>query len=327
MKNLILLSVAFLFAFASSINAKVSSEALDYNSNCNWQSWFEYPNKSYFNAGEDVYVRVKPKYKQHIKSMTLYVGNTMIRTESSYPYEWCKNNSSGDNYLRHLQPGTYKLKVKIIDHCHKTNYIYKTITVKGGGNGGNNDNCHFNNPCNDLHWLKQLKQQHSNWSICEYRKNGKIYFKLFQCGVSHYTTYWYDCHGNLICKGQNGQDCFSGCAYVKCWYSPCDNGNNNNHCDYKTWFEYPKQSHFSKGSDVYVRVTPSKKYDIAYMKLYLDGHFVRQETSYPFEWCKNNSGGDYALRNMQHKGQHNIKVEIKDKCGQKHYQHYKFYIN
>ena len=232
MKNIIILALAFFSMTANNLSAKVNAEALDFTY-CQWNSWFEYPNKHTFYSGEDVYVRVKAQKHYDIKYMDLYVGNHFIRRESSYPYEWCKPGG-GDNYLRNLTPGNYKLKCKIYDKC-----------------GG----CH---------------------------------------------TIYYDF---------------------------CVTGGNNNYCNWNSWFKYPQHNkHYNYGCDVYVRVDCQKYQDIEWMELYMNNQFIRKESQYPYEWCKNGSNGDYKLRNMK-KGCYHLKVRIKDKCGKINEKTCTFYVD
>lgn len=327
MKNKTFLTLALIVGITINNFARVTADALNYiNYTCNWYSWFEYPNKTQYLPSEDVYVRVKAQYSSHISYMELYVNGHYIRKESQAPYEWCKG-SSGDNYLRNLTPGSYTLKVKIKDKCGQIHYIQKQITVVGI----NPNYCQFNNPLYDLYWLKSLKQQHSNWKIDEYHKNGKIYFKLYQCNITHYQIYWYDCNGNLICTHLNtNQPCGSiyGAQYKKCWWNPCNNGGGGNqNCNWSSYFQYPqKNQYFNHGSNVYVKVNPQKKEDIAYMELYLNNQYIRKESYYPFEWCKGGGNSDYKLRNMS-PGNYQLKVKIKDKCGSVHYEYCNFYVN
>ena len=325
MKKITFLTLALIVGISVHIFGKVSIDALEYNSStCNWNSWFEYPNKTQYLPSEDVYVRVKAQYYQHISYMELYVNGHYIRKESSAPYEWCKN-SSGDNYLRNLTPGSYTLKVKIKDKCGQAHYIQRQITVVGI----NPNYCQFNNPLVDLYWLKNLKQSHSNWKIDQYNKNGKVFFKLYQCNVTHYQIYWYDCNGNLVCSHLNTSQpngSVSGAQYIKCWWNPCNGGGGNNYCTWNSWFEYPQNNQsFNHGCNVYVKVKPQKYQDIAYMELYLNGQYIRKESHYPYEWCKGGGNGDYKLRNMS-PGYYTLKVKIKDKCGSVNWKTCKFYV-
>ncbi len=302
MKNLFFLSIAFFLLSAQSF----ASEALEMT-NCKWESYFKYPsNGKSFQKGDDVYVLVKPKYgNQDIVSMEMYLNGHYIRKESSYPYEWARSNSGGDHKLRNMQPGTYKLKCKIKTRCGYYKYIYCTFYVKGHPGGGNN-NCHFQNPLHDLPWLKHIKNSHSDYKICQYKKNGKIYFKVTKCNSSY--TKWYDCHG---------QTCHvSGAHFVKCWCNPC--GGHTNTCKWNSWFEKCKPYFKNHGYDLYVKIGTQKYQDIAYMELYINGQYVRKETNSPYEWGRPYSGGDHKLRNLQVGKTYYVKCRIKDRCGKWH---------
>jgi hypothetical protein len=326
MKKIIVITAALLINLTGSIFGKVSSGALSYFTNCNWNSTFEYPNKYEYLPSEDVYVKVKPSKYQDILYMELYVNGQFIRKETSYPYEWCKPNSSGDNYLRSLTPGSYTIKVKIKDKCGQTHYIQKQIKIVGF----NPNYCQFSNPLQDLHWLKQLKQQHPNWQICEYKKNGKVYFKIFPCNITHYEILWYDCNGTKVCGHlDHQQPCgvVSGAQFKKCWYTPCNGGGGNQTCTWQSSFASPQHGkHFNKGCNVYVKVNTQKYQDIEYMELYINGSYVRKESQYPYEWCKGGGNSDHKLRNLG-KGTYHLKVKIKDKCGDQHEQNCTFYVD
>jgi hypothetical protein len=318
MKNLFFIPISFFVLFATNIYGSETSKATNTTfTHCIWDAWFKYPthNQSY-PAGKDIYVKVNPKKYQDIAYMELYINGQYIRKESHYPYEWAKPNSSGDQPLRNMNPGTYQLKVKIRDKCGQTNYKHLTFYIKGGG-GGNT--CHFTNPLSELNWLKNFKSQYPNYVICEYKKNGKTYFKIFPCGQNHCTIYWYDCHGNKVCQVQSGHSTpqiVQGAHKVKCWWTPCNTGNDN--CEWQSWFKYPyKNATYPKGADVYVRVDTKKFQDIAYIQLYINGKFVRKESYSPYEWAKGSGNSDHYLRNM-HPGNYKLVAKIKDKCGKYH---------
>ncbi len=87
---------------------------------CQYQAWFKYPrNNGTYRYGSDVYVRVDPQKYQDIKEMQLYLNDKFIRTESQYPFEWCKSNGNSDSYLRNLKRGTYNLKTRVKTKCGK----------------------------------------------------------------------------------------------------------------------------------------------------------------------------------------------------------------
>lgn len=197
MKNIFILTVALVLTFAQNISAKVAFEALDVTSSyCQWQSTWEYPKKHTFSTGEAIYVRVKPQKYQDIAYMELYVNNTFIRKETSYPYEWCKG-SSGDNYLRNLSPGNYKLKCKIVDKCGGCHYIYYDICVTGNNKHCNwnswfkypQHNKHFNKGC-DV-YVKVDCQKYQDIEYMELYVNNQF--------VRKETSYPYE-----WCKGSNG---------------------------------------------------------------------------------------------------------------------------
>ncbi|MBK8502588.1 MAG: hypothetical protein IPL46_10440 [Saprospiraceae bacterium] len=316
MKTNLLLALILLVGLADKVSAKISYLALEQSYfSCTWNAWFDYPNKHNFTSGEDVYVRVKTQKYQDISFIELYCNNTYIRKESTQPYEWCNNNSSGDQYLRNLGPGNYTLKAKIKDRCGSYHYITYDIVVTGS----NNNYCQFGNPLNDLYWLKQIKQSHPNYKICEYKKNGKTYFQAFQCGITHFGIKWYDCEGNFICEHLNTTPpcgVVSGAQFKKCWYDPCGvNSGNNPGCIWNSEIQHQFASLGS--SKMYVKVEPQRYQDIVYIDLYLDNHYIRRENTYPYEWGKFNSSGDQALKSLI-PGNHMLKAKVKDKCGQVH---------
>jgi hypothetical protein len=136
--------------------------------NCEWDSWFKYPkNNEQYGSGKDVYVKVDPKKYQDIEYMELYVNGKLVRKESSYPYEWCRPNSGGDNYLRNMKPGTYKLTVKIKDKCGQYHEKHCIIHVKGNGGGGNHPGV-----CEKDAWFKYPKNNGS------YRYGSDVYVRV-----------------------------------------------------------------------------------------------------------------------------------------------------
>jgi hypothetical protein len=308
--NLTLMLLIFTKVWATDIESNTSILAAE----CIWHCEFEYPQKHDFTKGEGVYVKVKAQKYQDIAYINLYVNSKFIRKESQYPYEWCQPNNNGDSYLRNLSPGSYKLRAQVVDKCGKKHDFYYDIKVTG-----NNQNCHYSNPVNDLQWLKQIRQQHSDWSICEYKKSGKPYFKVYKCSDNHYTEYWYDCFGEKVCQFQKGGSCnvSSGAQMIKCWYDPCGN-NNDHHCEWDFWFDTPKSNHsYNSNSDVYVKVDAKHHQDIEWMELYVNNSLVRKETSYPYEWCRHNTNNDHKLRKLK-KGSYHLRVKVKDKCGDYH---------
>lgn len=320
MKNL-LLSISFLFTL---ITMSMANSTTTY---CTWDAWMDnircgnkYDAKDYF------YLRAEAKKHHDLQYIELYINGYAVRKEYNAPYEWGKNGG-GDHYLRNLKPGHYKLKLKIKDKCGKINYKYCDFYIKD----------HYSPPTNgghcdyySLNWIKDIKHKYPYHSICEYTYNHKTYYKVYKCGVSHYTEYWYNCSGHLVCKFQNGNPCHEVryAKKVKCWYDGCKNTRGHKPptvtCDYKAWFGYPNKQYYSKGSRVYVKVEAQNYHDIKYMKLYLNGKLIRQENNYPYEWGKN-GGSDHYLYNM-HTGHYKLMVEIKDKCGKTNYKYREFIV-
>ncbi len=305
MKNLILFfSVMLVGMFSVSATADIAEASYGH---CYWDSYFVYPKKGQsYSKGKNVYVKVQPKKYHDISYMELYINGQYIRKESKYPFEWGKG---GDHKLKNMHPGTYKLKCKIKDRCGKTHYIYCTFYVKGHGDGGggHHNDCNFSNPFN-MSWCHPYKH---GYKVCQYKKNGKTYFRIVKCG-SH-TPYWYTCSGKLVCKSDNYHE-ISNCHKVRCWGDCHDDGHTNN-CHWNSRWEYPKSTYSQYGKKLYVKVRPDNYKHIAYMELYVDGKYIRKETKYPFEWGKGSSDNQLRLKY----GHHKLKCKIKDRCGDYHY--------
>ena len=306
------------------------------NHNCHWKSWFKYPqhNGSY-HKGKDVYVKVQPEKYQDIQWMELYIDGQFIRKETSYPYEWCKGSGNSDHHLRNMQPGTYKLKCRIKDKCGKYHEIYCTfhVTGTGGGTGGGDYYCAFD------YWF-QKPQANSTYptgsnvyvKVNPAKYQDVEYMELYINNqyIRKETSYPYE-----WCKGSGNSDhqlrnMQPGTYTLKCvMKTKCGKkyekyhtfqvqgyGGGGNSCNNDGYYSYPKHDYktYSYGSDVYVRVTPDHHQDVAYVKLFLNGHFIRKESNYPYEWAKGSGNSDYKLRNMK-KGTYKLKARIYDKCG------------
>ena len=349
MKNISLILMVIFVSLSNALTAGNTAEML--TGHCEWHAWFKYPksNGSY-EEGKSVYVRVDPKKYHDIQHMELYINGKYIRKESSYPYEWAKGGGNSDHYLRHMKPGTYKLKCRIKDKCGKYHEIYCTFYVKGHHGGGDPGHGH----CNYKAWFKypqngksypvgsdvyvRLDAQHYNKiKYVELYVNGKFIRK-----ESSYPYEW--------CKGNGNSDgylrhlkpgtyklkarVYDHCGKYKDYYctfyvkggggQPGGGGHDN--CEYQSWFKYPKNNgSYNHGSDVYVRVDPKKYQDIQEMQLYVNGKFVRKESSYPYEWCKGSGNSDSYLRNLK-KGTYNLKCRVKTDCGQWYEYFCKFYV-
>jgi len=210
MKKLLLL-ISLFFSIHCLVTAQNNRAS---NSSCGWEAWFDnYCGKTY-TAGKDLKVQVRAKNHHRIKYMELYINGDYVGKETSHPYDWGKQGK--DKHLKNMRKGTYRMEVKIVDHCGRTNYIkHCEYYVKG------------HDPCNyhDLHWIEDIKRKHHGHSICEYTYNGHKYYRVYPSGVSVYTEYWYDCEGHQVCKfdnSRNGYPCniARNAKKVKCWYEP-----------------------------------------------------------------------------------------------------------
>ena len=343
MKNLALLFIVAFLAFSSNLSAETftsnDKNCTTPHANCTWKSWFKYPkNNGSYEEGKAVYVRVDAQKYHDIEFMELYVNGKFIRKESSYPYEWCKGSGSSDSYLRHLKKGTYKLKCRIKDKCGKYHEIYCTIYVKGK-NGGTN--CQykawFKYPQNGKYYptgsdvyVRLDAQNYDKIKYTELYVNGKLVRK-----ETSYPYEWAKGNGSsdgYLRKLKPGTYKLKARVYDKCgkykdfYCTFYVKGNQGQECKYKSWYKYPKNNGtYRYGSDVYVRVDTEKYQDIAEMHLYVNGKFVRKESSYPYEWAKGSGNTDGYLRNLK-RGTYNLKCRVKTKCG-KWYEYFcKFYV-
>ncbi|NND07744.1 MAG: Ig-like domain-containing protein [Saprospiraceae bacterium] len=356
MKNLTFLFLSIFFAFSINSSAETIGQAAE-SASCTWKSWFKYPkNNASYNQGKSVYVRVDAQKYHDIAYMELYVNGKYVRKESSYPYEWCKG-SGGDNYLRNLKKGTYKLKCRIKDKCGKYHEIYCTIYVKGGGNSGTDSHNGNNGACTDKAWYKYPQNgkyfnpgsnAYVRMDVQKYQDIKEMHLYVNGKFIRKESSYPYE-----WCKGSGSSDGYlrnlkPGTYKLKCRvYSKCGHqkdyyctfyvkgggnsgdehtGGGNGQCKYKSWFKYPKNNAtYGYGSDVYARVDTEKYQDIKEMHLYVNGKFVRKESSYPYEWAKGNGHSDSSLRNLK-RGTYNLKCRIKTKCGKWYEYISKFYV-
>ncbi len=312
-------------------------------SQCEWDSWFKSPKENAtYPSGKDVYVRVEPKNRHHIEHMELYINGRFIRKESSYPFEWAKQGTRGDEYLRNMKPGSYKLKVRFKDKCGQYHEKYCVFHVKGHHPNPQPSRCEweswYKHPKNgasypagkDLYVRVEPKNQH-HIEYMELYVNGKFvrkentypyewakgsgsadhYLRNMKSGTYKLTVRIKDKCGKL-----NEKHCV---IYVKGHQNP-------GHCQWDAWFKYPRNNGTYKyGSDVYVRVDAKNYQSIAHMELYVNGKFVRKENSYPYEWCKGQGNGDGYLRKLK-RGTYKLKIKIKDKCGQYREKYCTFYV-
>ena len=354
MKNLL-----FILSLVISFSINATAETVSTAAVCHWNSFFKYPqNNATFNSGKDVYVRVDAQKHYDIAFMELYVNGMYVRKESNYPYEWCKGSGNSDYHLRNLKAGTYKLKTRIKDKCGKYHEIYCTFHVKGNGhsppNGHHpphNTNCHYKawykypqngkyyNTGSDV-YVKLDAQNYHNIKYTELFVNGQF--------IRKETTYPYE-----WCKGSGNSDghlrnmkagtyklkarVYDKCGKYKDYYStfyvknnghhpPSGNPPHNGHCNYKAWFKYPQNGkYYDAGKDVYVRLDAQDYHKIKYTELYVNGKFVRKETSYPYEWCKGSGNSDGYLRKLK-AGTYKLKARVYDTCGKYKDYYTTFYV-
>lgn len=305
--------------------------------NCDWNFNYNFNCGTHYNAGHNLYVKANPTKHQDIDWMELYVNNQMVRKETGYPFEWAKSNSSGDNQLRNMQPGTYTIKIKVKDKCGK--YHEKTCVVyidaHNGGNTGNTQNCdwnfnynfncgtHYNaghnlyvkaNPTKhqDIDWMElyvnnQLVRKESSYPFewAKSNSNGDSRLRNMQPG-----TYTIKIKVKDKCGKYHEKTCV---VYIDAH----NGGNHNTQCNWNSSYQYPNNTHYPNHTNLYVKVQPNKHQDIDWMELYVNNQLVRKESSYPYEWAKQGSNGDSYLRNMR-PGKYTLKCKIKDKCGQYH---------
>ncbi|MEM0993063.1 MAG: Ig-like domain-containing protein, partial [Bacteroidota bacterium] len=71
---------------------------------------------------------------------------------------------------------------------------------------------------------------------------------------------------------------------------------------------------FHRHQDLYVKVNAHDHDGVEYVKLYVNGHFVRTENNAPYEWGRPHAQNDHRLNHMQH-GTYHIKAVAKDRHG------------
>lgn len=81
-------------------------------------------------------------------------------------------------------------------------------------------------------------------------------------------------------------------------------------------FKKPMQDSICKGEDLYVKVDAHDNDGIKYVKLYVNGYFVRQENNAPYEWGKPHTNNDHQLNNLQ-AGTYELKAVAEDHHGNK----------
>lgn len=222
-------------------------------------------------------------------------------------------------YLGSVQPSFAKVSSEALGYVHPTRKEMSWAS------------CKFANPLRDLAWLKSLHEKDPSKTICEYRKGGLTYFKVYNCNNKSSLAYWYNCEG--LYKGKTNQNdnalgnyIGKGSQFVKCWFTSCKKLNLPAPlCFLMADYVSPqKNQRFRKGTKVIVQIDSQQYGNIAYIDLYLNNILVRRETTYPFKWGVHRHL-DSALRVMQ-PGNYVLKAIIKDKCGQSKIKNRTFYV-
>ena len=113
MKNLINLTFIALLSFAFSFTVTA-----DDGGYCNNNYYYKtVKHGETYPVGKDVYVKVEAQKYQDIAYMDLYLNGYKVRREMNAPYEWARPHTGGDNYLRNLKAGTYRLKCVVKTRC------------------------------------------------------------------------------------------------------------------------------------------------------------------------------------------------------------------
>jgi len=139
MKNSIIFTFIALFSFAFNFTATA-----DDGGYCNNNYWYKtVKHGDTYNAGKDVYVKVEAQKHYDIQYMDLYINGYKVRREMNAPYEWGRPTGGGDNYLRNLKPGTYRLKCIAKTKCGGQYKKEITIYVKNQHNNYCNTNYYY----------------------------------------------------------------------------------------------------------------------------------------------------------------------------------------
>ncbi len=298
---------------------------------CNWNGYFDKPDcgKKY-PKGTNMYVRWKADKHQDIEYVKLYLNGHEIRKESSAPYEWGKSGSSDDE-LKNMQPGNYKLKVKIKDKCG--DYHYKECHFEIEGHDECNWNGYFDKPDCGKKYPKGTNM-YVRWKADKHQdiEYVKLYLNGHEIRKESSAPYEWGKSGSSDDELKNMQpgnyklkvkikDKCGDYHYKECHFEI----EGHDECNWNGYFDKPDcGKKYPKGTNMYVRWKADKHQDIEYVKLYLNGHEIRKESSAPYEWGKSGSSDD-ELKNMQ-PGNYKLKVKIKDNCGDYHYKECHFEI-
>lgn len=342
MKNFTSFFIATLafFSFTFVAAANPANENPE-DGHCIWDCFFKFPTThNTYEEGKDVYVRVEPKKQEDIEFVELFVNGNFVRKEENYPFEWCVGQGNSDHHLRKIKQGKYKLKARIKDRCGNYREEYCEFEVKCHNGGGNY--------CEWKSWFK-YPEAHQ-----EYKEGDNVYVRVetekYQ-DIEYMELYL---NGKLVrkennhpyewCVGTGNSDPYlrnlkpgkyklevkikDRCGNYHEIYCDFEVKGHGGHCqcEWESWFSFPDcNKTYAAGRDLYVKVDTKKHQDIEYMELFVNGQFVRKENSYPYEWCVSTGNTDSCLRKMR-QGTYNLKVKIKDRCGNYHEEYCTVYV-
>ena len=271
-------------------------------------------------------------------------SNNLIRRETSYPYEWdSRNDNSHRRKMKGWSPGRYKIIIRVKKKCHDRWYEEECwVHFDDHGGGGHTGNCDWkwrnkNDLCekhyrhNDHWYFKMEPEKYSDIEWVEAYRGTTSSSNLIRRETS-YPYEWDSRNDNSHRRKMKGwspgrhkviirvkKKCHDRWYEEECWVhfdSHSGGGNNNgNNCNSDASFSLPRSnSRYRQGHDLYVRVNANRHQDIEWMKLYINGKFIRQESNSPYEWNGKGSNGDAYLKSMK-KGNYTLKCEYRTKCG------------
>lgn len=116
---------------------------------------------------------------------------------------------------------------------------------------------------------------------------------------------------------------YNACKFKIEIYKDCDYNNNQT----ELYFKNVEHGHYyHAGIDLYAKVYAYDHYGVDYVKLFVNGHYVRQEDHAPYEWGKPHAQNDHPLNNMQ-PGTYELKAVMKNNYGQEYVKKITIHIN
>ncbi len=115
--------ILFMFLSAGTSAQSVDEYQSPSSFKCLWKATFgsTYIKCDYY----DIKIRSNRFARENILSMELFINGRAIEKDTQWPFAFIN-----DRKLTHLRPGFQKVKVKIVDRCRKTSWIYHTIYLK-----------------------------------------------------------------------------------------------------------------------------------------------------------------------------------------------------